>query len=179
MTNWNVVVSVHEHGWKPAFRILQGFGAVKPSDFHNIFLMQVGQIDRFLETFQKSMANDPARFACIARVMPVTCTFTFQTPAEFESKAREAVLQWVPQLGSTQFHVRMHRRGFKGKLASVDEEHFLDKVLLEALAQAGTPGHITFEDPDAVVVVETLGSWCGLSCWTHEQLQQYPFLKVD
>lgn len=179
MNDWNVVVSVHEHGWKPAFKVLQGFGAVKPSDFLNILVMHVGQIDRFLETLQESITHHPERFACVARVMPVTCSFTFQSPQEFESKAQETVLQWVPKLGNKRFHVRMHRRGFKGRLSSVDEEHFLDKVLLEALEQAGTPGHITFEDPDAIVVVETLGQWCGVACWTREELQQYPFLRVD
>jgi hypothetical protein len=88
-------------------------------------------------------------------------------------------LQWVPQLAGKGFHVRMYRRGFKGQLISQDEERFLDRVLLEALEQNGTPGHITFDQPDAIVVVETLGQWCGLSCWSHADLQRYPFLKVD
>jgi hypothetical protein len=61
MSHGNVVVSVHEHGWKTAFRVLQGFGAVKSCDFLN-------------------------------------------------------------------------------RLSRVDEEPFLDKVLLEALEQNGTPG---------------------------------------
>jgi hypothetical protein len=73
----------------------------------------------------------------------------------------------------------MYRRGFKGKLSSPDEERFLDKVLLEALERAGTPGHITFENPDAIVVVETLGQRCGMSYWTREDLQRYSFVKVD
>jgi tRNA(Ser,Leu) C12 N-acetylase TAN1 len=179
MNDWNVVVSVHEHGWKPAFKVLQGFGAVGSSDFLNVFVMQVSHIGQFLELLRESIAQTPERFACIARVIPVTFTFTFQSPQEFELKAQEAVLQWVPQLAGKRFHVRMHRRGFKGRLSSVDEEHFLDQALLEALEQAGTPGHITFEQPDVVVVVETLGQWCGLACWTGEELQRYPFLRVD
>jgi hypothetical protein len=73
----------------------------------------------------------------------------------------------------------MHRRGFKGKLRSLEEEQFLDDILLEALKKAGTPGHITFENPDAVIAVETIANWAGISLWTRDQLQRYPFIRID
>ncbi len=76
-------------------------------------------------------------------------------------------------------HVRLYRRGFKGRLSSHDEERFLDDALLQALEAAGTPRRITFDDPDAVIDVETLGNWAGLSLWTRADLARYPFLKVD
>ena len=34
----------------------------------------------------------------------------------------------------------MHRRGFKGRISSHDEERFLDKILLEELGKMGNPG---------------------------------------
>jgi hypothetical protein len=46
--------------------------------------------------------------------MPVTRTFDIETPAEFEGKAREAAPTFVPDLAGNAFHVRFHRRGFKG-----------------------------------------------------------------
>ena len=73
----------------------------------------------------------------------------------------------------------MHHRGFKGRISSHDEERFLDHLLLEELGKIGNPGHITFEDPDAIVVVETVGQQAGLSCWTREDLQRYPLLRLD
>ncbi|WP_290888325.1 THUMP domain-containing protein [Fischerella sp.] len=179
MNDWNIIVSLHERGWYQAFKVLQEFGSISRSDFRNVLVMKVSHIDRFLETLREEIANDPNRFDFLARLVPVTCAFTFQSPQDFESRAQEAILQWVPHLAGKSFHVRMHRRGFKGKLSSPDEERFLDKVLLEALERAGTPGHITFENPDAIVVVETLGQRCGLSYWTREDLQRYSFLKVD
>jgi tRNA(Ser,Leu) C12 N-acetylase TAN1 len=115
----------------------------------------------------------------LARVVPVTCTFSFQSPEEFETKAKEAVLYWLPQLEGKKFYVRMHRRGFKGRISSLEEEHFLDKILLEELVKIGNPGQITFENPDAIVVVETVGQQAGLSCWTREEWQRYPLLKLD
>jgi tRNA(Ser,Leu) C12 N-acetylase TAN1 len=75
--------------------------------------------------------------------------------------------------------VRLHRRGLKGRIASRDEEVFLDRVLLDALDKAGTPGSITFEDPDVILDIETLGAWAAMSIWTREDLKRYPFLRVD
>jgi tRNA(Ser,Leu) C12 N-acetylase TAN1 len=111
--------------------------------------------------------------------MPATQTFTFQTVEKFETKAREACQRWVPDLAGWRFHVPMHRRGFKGRLTSQHEESFLDDTLLEALAQTGRPGQITFEDPDAITALETVDDRAGLSLWKREDVQRYPFLRLD
>ncbi|WP_245817282.1 THUMP domain-containing protein [Hydrococcus rivularis] len=179
MHDWNVVVNLHEHSFQKAFKELQGFGIVNETDFFNVLAMKVGDINRFLENLQEWIANHPDFLTRIARIVPVTDTFTFQSPEEFEAKAKEIVLQWVPQLAGKSFHVRIHRRGFKGRLSSLDEEHFLDKILLEALEKAGTPGRITFENPDAIAIVETLGQWAGLACWKREDLERYPWMRID
>jgi tRNA(Ser,Leu) C12 N-acetylase TAN1 len=85
----------------------------------------------------------------------------------------------VADLRGKSFHVRLHRRGFKGRLSSQNEEGFLDGVLLEALEQSGTPGRITFADPDAIIAVETVDGQAGLSLWTREEMQRYPFIRPD
>ncbi len=175
----NVVVNLRDRGFKKAFKVLQGFGAVSQTDFFNVLAMKVSDIDRFLETLGKWVSNNPDILEVVACVVPVTDTFIFQSPQEFETKAQSVVLRWVPQLAGKGFHVRMHRRGFKGRLSSLDEERFLDGVLLEALEKAGTAGQITFENPDAIIAVETLGQWAGLSCWRNEDLQRHPLLRLD
>jgi hypothetical protein len=57
----------------------------------------------------------------------------------------------------------MHRRGFKGRLSSVEEERFLDNILLKALEKAGSRGRISFEKPDTFIALETVGPRAGLS----------------
>jgi hypothetical protein len=42
-----------------------------------------------------------------------------------------------------------------------------------------TPGHITFENPDAIIAVETIANWAGLSLWTRWQLKRYPLIRVE
>ncbi|MDJ0742015.1 MAG: hypothetical protein QNJ32_01500 [Xenococcaceae cyanobacterium MO_167.B27] len=179
MFDWNVVVNLHEHGFRRAFKLLQGLGAVYTTKFLNVLVMEVSNIPRFLETLNAWVSEDPSLLKLLSRTVPVTSTFSFQSPEEFETKAQEAVLYFLPLLAGKSFHIRMHRRGFKGRISSHDEERFLDKILLEELRKMGNPGHITFEDPDAIIVVETVGQQAGLSCWTREDLQRYPLLKLD
>jgi len=92
---------------------------------------------------------------------------------------KETVSEWVPQLEGKGFHVRMHRRGFKGRLSSLEEEKMLDEFLLVLTKDGGSPGHVTFERPDVIIAVETVAHRAGLSLWTHEDLQKYPFVRVE
>lgn len=179
MKEWNVVVTVHEGGFARARKLLGQFGEVEKTGFFNILVMRAANQGRLLESLGEAARREPQAVAALARVMPVTHAFTFQSPGEFEEKACQAVSGWVPLLAGKGFHVRMHRRGFKGKLSSMDEEHFLDHYLLEALERAGAPGRITFDDPDAVIALETIGSQAGLSLWTREELGRHPLLHLD
>jgi tRNA(Ser,Leu) C12 N-acetylase TAN1 len=179
MREWNIVLSLNEHGFKDAFKKLGRFGPIRKTGFFNVLFMRVDDIHRMIETLRKWTDEDPQALSFLSRLIPVTDVFSFQTPGEFEEKARKIALSWVPELTGKGFHVRIHRRGFKGRLSGLEEEHFLDKILLEALEKTGNPGHITFEDPDAIIAVETIGTWAGLLLWTREELQRYPFIRLD
>jgi len=179
MNDWNVVITVYDDGYNQARKILEGYGKVVRTEYFNILLMQVPDPRQLLETLQEEAHRDPESMKSLARVMPVVQTFTFQTAEEFEGKARKAVWNWLPELCGKCFHLRMHRRGFKGKLSSMDEERFLDTYLLEALEMAGSEGEITFDDPDAILALETVGPRAGLSLWTREELERYPLLHLN
>jgi tRNA(Ser,Leu) C12 N-acetylase TAN1 len=179
MQEWNAVISVAEHGFGQAVKELSDFGSVKKTDFYNVLVMYTAEPARMLETLRQRSTQDAEALSYLSRLIPVTKTFIFQSHEDFQDKAREAVLGWVAQLAGKAFHVRMHRRGFKGRLASVEEEQFLDAAILEALEKAGAPGRITFEDPEAVIAVETVGHWAGLSLWSREDLKKYPFIRLD
>lgn len=179
MPEWNAVVSVHEHGWRQAFEKLGRFGLLSKTAFLNVLLLEADDLQGLLDTLEQGMRDDPASWSFLSRLIPVTRTFTFQSPEAFEEQAKEAVRAWLAELAGRAFHVRMRRRGFKGKLSSHDEERFLDTFLLDALEAAGTPGRLTFDDPDALIAVETVGSWAGLSLWTRDDLRRYPFIRLD
>ncbi len=179
MRDWNVVVSVYEHGYAPARRFLEDFGVLAHTDFHNVLAMKVDDVAGFIERLRTAFARDPAASRHIARVVPVTERFAFQSAEEFEARARAAAERFLPELRGLAFHVRMHRRGFRRELSSQDEERRLDRYLLERLEAMDAPGRIRFDDPDAILVIETIGPWAGLSLWKREDLRRYPFLRVN
>lgn len=179
MQDWNVVVTTRERGFILACELLEEYGRIDKTNYFNVLAMRVEDVHAFLEGFRKEFSEDPSIQTFLARVMPVTLAFAFRTPEEFEAKAGETALHWVRDLGGKGFHVRVHRRGFKHRLSGTEEEHLLADVLLESLVREGTPGRITFEDPDAVLAVETIGQRAGMSLWSREEMGRYPFLKLD
>lgn len=179
LRDWNVLVTVYEEEFRQACRLLRQFGAIAPSDFHNVITMRVEDPTRFTEALGERIAADPGILNSLSRVVPAALAFDFRDAGEFEEQARIAVRQLVPRLAGCSFHVRMHRRGFRHRISSKDEEQLLDKVILDALEAAGTPGSITFEDPDAIVAIETVGQRAGVSLWTREDMRRYPFLRLD
>ena len=179
MQDWNVVITVRDAGYNEARKLLEPFGPVARTEYYNILLLRGGDPLILLDGLRQQGERLPESVACLARVVPVTMTFAFQTPAEFEERAQQAVNAFLPSLGGKSFHLRMHRRGFKGRLSGMDEERFLDSFLLEALAGGGNPGRISFEDPDAIIALETVGQRAGLSFWNREELLRYPLLHID
>lgn len=179
MKDWNVVVSVNEKGFNQAVNILKEFGPISKTEFFNVLVMRVGDMAGMCDTLKNRLEGDPSFLSFLSRLIPVTKSFTFQTPEEFEQKVKETVSEWVPQLEGKGFHVRMHRRGFKGSLSSLEEEKMLDEFFLELTKERGNRGHVTFEGPDVIIAVETVAHRAGLSLWTHEDLQRYPFVRVE
>jgi tRNA(Ser,Leu) C12 N-acetylase TAN1 len=179
MQDWNVVVSVRENAYRHARARLKALGAVHATAFHNVLTLTVEDVPRFLDALQAATQQDAELRDGLGRAVPVARAFAFQSPEEFETKAKEAAAHFLPGLGGKRFYVRVHRRGFRERLSSQSEERALGRLLLDSLAQAGTPGALDFADPDAVLVVEIIGTWAGMSLLRREELARYPFLHPD
>lgn len=176
---WNAVVTVKDEGYAKARKLLQRFGEVGTTGYFNLLMLRVADARRLLEGLREEGEREEGILAPLAGVVPVLQTFSFNSPQEFEEKARVAVCAFLPALQGKSFHLRMHRRGFKGKLSSIVEEQFLDRYLLEALELAGSRGRITFDDPDFIIALETIGGRGGMSLWSREELRRYPLLHLD
>jgi tRNA(Ser,Leu) C12 N-acetylase TAN1 len=179
MRDWNAVITVREGGFVQACRLLEPYGPVQKSEFFNTLVMRADDPHYLLRALHEQLAGTPAIATWISRYLPLQRQFGYQSVAEFEQRSQEAVLEWLPALAHTRFHVRMHRRGFKGKLSSADEERFLDKFLLLKLEEAGTPARVAFDSPDVIIALETIGPRAGLSLFTRADLERYPLLHLD
>lgn len=178
MRDWNVVATSAEGRFAQAMRFFTQFGPAAKTPFYNVIQLRSDNVPHLLKVLADECEAGGGRLMLLHRVVPVRFTFKFQDHATFQNKAAELVLSWTPQLAGKRFHTRMHRRGFKDTLRSVDEEQILNKTLLEATERAGRPGHVAFDDPDAILAVETIGTDAGLSLWLRDDLKRYPFLGL-
>ena len=95
------------------------------------------------------------------------------------TKTKAVLGEWLPQLRSHTFHVRLHRRGMNDPRSSSELEQSLGEALLDGLEQQGTAGTISFSNPDAVIAIDTVDDRAGLALWTREDLSRYKMLRPD
>jgi hypothetical protein len=174
--DWNVTVTLSEPTFRIARRLLARWGQLRRTEYHNVAVMAVTDMAAFLQEFAAAVQESPGILNAMSHVVPFDQVFAFENAAKFEAKSREIALSYVPQLAGKSFHVRLRRRGLKGIISTPEEERFLDDVLLGALAAAGNPGRIRFDDPDYVLLIETVAGSGGAALWTGEDLKRYPFL---
>ena len=179
MTKWNVVITIQEHFFRQAWQCLKPLGVLAKTGFHNVLVMQTEDTQKMLQQLQKKLTADAVLQTAISRIMPVTHSFTFQSVEQFEIRARTVMQTLLPEVANKTFHVRLHRRGFKGRLSTIEEEKFLDSYILEQLEKSGSSCRITFDDPDVIIAVETVAQQAGISIWSREDRERYPILKLD
>jgi tRNA(Ser,Leu) C12 N-acetylase TAN1 len=175
---WNAIVTAKGDRLPEARRALRTLGHVERTGFYNVLAMNVDELETFLRRLEQLVADRPSLAESIASVFPAERCFDFSDAVEFESKARHAALAWVPQLAGKSFHVRVHRRGRKRLLVSPDEERAVADALLSATREAGNPARVTFEDPDAIVLIETIGGRAGIALRTREDFHRHPLLAT-
>ena len=176
--DWNVIVTLPEATFREARRFLRRWGGVHRTGYFHILTLTVEDVESFPAEVAKAIEGKPGIFNILSHIIPAQRTFTFASAEEFEAKARDIAILWAPMLAGKSFHVRLHRRGFKGTLSTPKEERFLDETLLDALETLGSPGRITFTDPDAILQIETIDGRAGVSLWQRDDLQRYTFLGV-
>lgn len=154
-------------------------GWLEETHYHNVLVLRVDDVERFLQEFLERWSEDPFVPSCFSRVVPLTSAFHYESPEALDSKTQEAMRPFVAMLAGHSYHVRMHRRGFKDRVVSHAEEQALGGFVERELAAVGQRARVEFEDPDFIVVLETVGQRGGMSLWSREQRERYPFLNLD
>lgn len=179
MNDWNVVITVYQDGYRRALRALRNYGAIEHSPYHNVLVMKVDDPLALLDDVERCTEEMPALYDAISRIAPAQHSFDFTSAAELNDKAANVVTGFMPQLAGKSFHVRIHRRGERHGISTPDIERRLDEVLLDALRRTGAPGRIAFDDPDAVITLDTIERRAGLSLWTRADLARHRLLRPD
>ena len=179
MLDWNVVVCVKPRGYAMARDLLREHGEIQKSGYYNILVMKVPSVPALLAALDRRLQFNPDLLAYVSRIAPAIVAFDFDDVGQFEAKSRDAAMSWLSSIAGRTFHVRIHRRGLHGTISSRTEEKILDQAVAGALEAAGTPGAVSFEDPDVIIDIETIDRRAGMALWTRSDLSRYPFLKAD
>jgi tRNA(Ser,Leu) C12 N-acetylase TAN1 len=177
--HWNVIATARPHHEVDALAALAELGEIHESPFPNVVLVAVDDIDAFADAVMNVIAEDPSVGRSLARLLPAQHTFHYESLADLEAITRQLIDDWTDDLEGATFHVRCHRRGRVNDLDTGEEEDFLGDVILRQLSDRGKPGRVTFEDPDVVIDIETLNDEAAISMWTRDDLNTYPFLRVE
>jgi tRNA(Ser,Leu) C12 N-acetylase TAN1 len=154
------------------------FARVDRTGFYNVFVVGADEPKDLLRRLEVLAQEDPSIAKAIAHVSPAEQSFDFTTPEQFRATARQAVLTLAPRVGGKTFHVRIHRRGWKGVLTSTDEERSLAEAVIESTQQEGAPAHVSFEDPDPVILIDIVGTRAGVAFWSRTDRREHPLLPA-
>lgn len=177
MHDWNVVVSLYQEGYRRALKALRELAPTEHSPYHNVLLMRADDPMVLIAAIERRTEENPALYDAISRVAPASRSFDFRSAEEFMEKAKLIVGEWSASLAGRTFHVRLHRRGATLDVGTQDAERLLDDTVLAATAKAGTPGKVSFTDPDAVIAIDTVDERAGLALWTREDLARHRLLR--
>lgn len=173
MKPWNVLVTSLLGQEKDVYGELRRTGDFRQTDFKDVFIGWTDDIEAFLS----SMLANTFLKERIGKAVPIERVFSFHAE-DFEEKLENTIQDYLPRLAGSRVHVRMERRGFKGRLNSLEMEQKMDRIIKERLVEAGKGCEIDFKDPDHILAVETVADWCGVSVITREMKERYPFIKV-
>ena len=136
-----------------------------------------GRRDALLIAVREALAAEPLLPTALAKVVPVETIVRFDpmTAADTFATAAEPLLD---RLAGRSFFVRLERRGMKGRLHTPTLERELGDRVWKALEARGHTPRVDFRDPDAVLVVETVGDEAGVGVVTRPMRTEFPFVKI-
>jgi tRNA(Ser,Leu) C12 N-acetylase TAN1 len=179
MKDWNVVVTVYQDGYTRVLHALEKLGTVDRSPYYNVLAMTVDDPVALLEALERQTDEDPALYDAISRIAPATERFSFISADDFKAKARAILQVWSKSLTGRTFHARLHRRGEADELPSPEIERFIDDQVIAATNAIGQAASVSFNDPDAVIAIDTIDDQAGFALWTREDLARHRLLRPD
>jgi len=175
--SWNVLATSHEGRRDALLTALRRLGTFRPGGYRNIVVGEVENPRELLDRVREALPTDALLGTALARLLPVDVRVRFdpESPAETLAAAAEPLLD---RLAGGSFFVRLERRGLKGRVHSPSVERDIGDRVWRALEGRGHTPRVEFRDPDAVLVIETLGDQAGLVVVDRAARRDYPFVKV-
>jgi tRNA(Ser,Leu) C12 N-acetylase TAN1 len=175
---WNVVVTARSGYRRKLRRGLAPLLRLRRSAYPNVLTGLHEDPAAFLASLSAVLEEKPHVETSISRLMTVERVFSVDPPT-FPQQLEKEIEPFLPRLAGKTFHVRLERRGHKGRIHSKNCEVSLGGHIYERLASQGFQPAVRFDDPDVIVVVEVIDDRAGIRLLTREERRRYPFLKAD
>jgi tRNA(Ser,Leu) C12 N-acetylase TAN1 len=175
---WNILAAAFMRKERSLLNLLRNYGEFRGSGYRDVVLGRVEDVRSFLETIEALRRERPGKLRSLSQVVPMEKTFEFNVN-DFRERLRDALVPYVERIETgCRFYVRVKRRGHKGEISSLEVEQEMAGLLLDELERRGIEAHISFEDPDKFIIVETAGNRAGVGLITRDMRERYPFIRV-
>jgi tRNA(Ser,Leu) C12 N-acetylase TAN1 len=176
--DWNLLVTAMQHHAGDVRRSLRPIVDVRSSRFRNVLLARVDDPGAALTAVAELTVRRPALRAWLGKMVPVARTFAVD-PDQFTTQAEEALAPLLGEIAGRSFHVRVERRGHKGRIDSHAVERDLGEWILDVLQARKAAARVDFHDPDVVVAVELVGDVAGVALLPRTLREAHEFVRID
>lgn len=176
--DWNLLVTSMEHHYRAVRRALRPLVRLRSSPFHNVFLGRAEDPAAVLDAVDALAASRRGFAAALGRILPIARTFVVDV-ARFAAQVEEALEPLLDEVAGRSFHVRVERRGHKGRIDSHVTEQAVGRWILDTLEAREAPGRVDFDDPDVVVAVEIVGDVAGITILPRALREAHRFVRID
>jgi len=171
LREWNVLVVSREGEERRLRRDLQDLGEFKFTGFRSLLLGKV-DLHAFLEEVQARTIPS------LVRVVPVEENFRAR-PENLLEILKDKVKKYTRRIGQGEsFCVRFERRGFKGQVSSKEVEWEIGGYLHDLLEEEGKTPKVSLEDPDKLLVIQSVGTLFSIGVIDRETRQRYPIIRT-
>jgi tRNA(Ser,Leu) C12 N-acetylase TAN1 len=177
MAAWNVLATSPEGRRDALLLALRRLGKFRRGGYRNVLVGQVAERAEFLRAVRDALASDALLPGALAKLVPIEATVRIEPESAVDTVAAAAEPFLAP-LAAGSFFVRLERRGLKGRIHTPTFERELADRVWKTLEARGHAPRVDFRDPDAILVVETIGDEAGIAVLTRALRSDFPFVKM-
>jgi len=177
MKEWNILVTATREQERYLLRFLNEYGEFKGSGFRDVVLGRVDEIDAFLRALENLREENPIKLNPLSQIVPLEKTFHFDL-SDFKEKLKEILSSYVDRIENKKFYLRVKRRGHKGEISSLEVEKNVADFIMDVLEKSNKKAQVSFNDPDCILIVETIGNWAGVGFITKEMKEKHSLIKI-
>ena len=177
MGHWNVLATSLEGRRDALLMALRRLGKFRRGGYRNVVVGAVEDPEEFLLRVHEGLTVDALLPTALARLLPIETTVRIEAATAVDTIAA-AIEPLLERLAAGSFFVRLERRGLKGRLHTPTVERALGDHVWRALEARGHAPRVSFTDPDAILVIETIGDEAGIGVVTRGLRARHPFVKI-